>query len=320
MNVREEAKELRKLWGCFWQARVLLTANSLRIFDHLRTTKTAAEVAGLINADARATEILLDAVASLGLIKKSGENYRNAAAARHLLVSGAPNYQGDIINHADNLWTNWSHLDEIVKTGLPARRSFGSEAFIRGMHNIAVMKAGEVINSIDLRGVKRALDLGGGPGTYSLELARQIDSVTLFDLPQTIAIARDIVGKTVLDNISFIEGDFLADDIGSGYDLIFISQVFHAFSGSNNLKTLRKVRAALNSNGLVVVQEFYLGKDRASPPRSALFSVNMLVNTHGGRCYTVPEMKAWLSSTGFIKVRHKISEEDVLVSGRKARS
>jgi ubiquinone/menaquinone biosynthesis C-methylase UbiE len=320
MNVDNEAKELRKLWGSFWQARVLLTANSLRIFDHLSTVKSAAEVAGLIKADARATEILLDAVASLGLIKKSGEKYRNSAAARNLLVSGAPHYQGDIINHADNLWINWSHLDEIVKTGLPARRSFGSEAFIRGMHNIAVMKAADVINNIDLKGVRKALDLGGGPGTYSMELARRIDSVTLFDLPQTIAIAKDITGKTMLDNISFIEGDFLADDIGSGYDLIFISQVFHAFSGSKNLNTLKKVFNALNPNGLVVIQEFYLGKDRASPPRGALFSVNMLVNTHGGRCYTVPEMKGWLSSTGFSKIKHKISEDDVLVSGRKSGS
>ena len=44
-----------------------------------------------------------------------------------------------------------------------------------------------------MKGVKSALDLGGGPGTYSMEMARKIDSVTLFDLPSTIAIAKDII-------------------------------------------------------------------------------------------------------------------------------
>ena len=209
------------------------------------------------------------------------------------------------------------NLDEIVKTGQPSRKSFDADAFIRGMHNIAVMKAAEVIKVIDLKGVKKALDLGGGPGTYSIELARKIDSVTLFDLPATIAIARDIVGKTKLKNISFIEGDFLADDIGSGYDLIFISQVLHSFSNNKNLSILRKAHTALNPSGLVVIQEHYLEPDRTKPIQGSLFSVNMLVNTHGGRSYAVPEIKGWLSSLGFRKINHTMTGDSSLVSGRK---
>jgi len=156
MNIQDEVKELRKLWGSYWQARVLLTANNLRVFDYLRTSKTADEIADLIKTDPRATEILLDAVAGLGLLKKSKTAYRNSPTANHLLVTGTPYYQGDILRHADHLWTNWSNLDEIVKSGRPARKSFGADAFIRGMHNIAVMKAAEVINVIDLKGVKKS--------------------------------------------------------------------------------------------------------------------------------------------------------------------
>jgi len=317
MNIKDEVKELRKLWGSYWQARVLLTANNLRVFDYLRTPKNAAEIADLIKTDPRATEILLDAVAGLGLLKKSKTAYRNSPTANHLLVTGTPYYQGDILRHADHLWTNWSNLDEIVKSGRPASKSFDADAFIRGMHNIAVMKASEVIKVIDLKGVKKALDLGGGPGTYSLELARKINSVTLFDLPSTIAIAKDLVGKTGIHNISFIEGDFLEDNIGGGYDLVFISQVLHSFSADNNLKILGKARAALNSNGLLVIQEHYIEPDRTKPVHGSLFSVNMLVNTHGGRSYSVPEMKGWLSSLGFRKISHSIIGDSALVSGRK---
>ena len=108
MNIQDEVKELRKLWGSYWQARVLLTANNLRIFDHLQTLKSASEIAVLTGTDTRATEILLDAVAGLGLLKKSKYKYRNSPTANRLLVTGTHYYQGDILRHADHLWTNWS--------------------------------------------------------------------------------------------------------------------------------------------------------------------------------------------------------------------
>ena len=317
VKIREEVKELRKMWGAFWSARVILTANNLRVFDQLKTPKSASDISNLIKTDARATEILLDSLTGLGLLRKSKNRYRNSPMTDRLLVSGTPYYQGDILRHADNLWTNWSNLDEIIKTGQPARQSFEADAFIRGMHNVAVMKAKEVINAIDLTAVRKALDLGGGPGTYSMEMAKKIDSVTLFDLPTTITIAKDIMGKTRIKNISFIEGDFVTDDIGRRYDLVFISQVLHSFSGATNLKILQKAFNALNPKGMIVIHEFLLEKDRTSPVQGTLFSVNMLVNTYGGRCYSVPEIKGWLSSLGLRKVGHVKLEDSVLVFGRK---
>jgi SAM-dependent methyltransferase len=317
MKIREEAKELRKMWGSFWSARVILTANNLQVFDQLETPKSASDLAASIKTDARATEILLDALAGLGLLKKTKNTYRNSPMANRLLVAGTPYYQGDILRHADNLWTNWSNLDEIIKTGQPARQSFAADAFIRGMHNIAVMKAKKVVKLLDLTAVKRALDLGGGPGTYSIEIAKKVDSVTLYDLPATVAIAKDIVGKAGMRNISFMEGDCVTDDIGRGYDLVFISQLLHAFSGATNLKILEKAFSGLNPKGTIVIHEFLLEKDRTAPVHGSLFSVNMLVNTHGGRCYSVQEMKGWLSSLGLRQIARVNVEDSVLVLGRK---
>ncbi len=317
MKVTDEVRELRKLWGGFWPSRVLLTANNLRVFDHLRQARSAAQLAGIIKTDVRATEILLDAVTGLGLLKKNADKYRNSYLSNRLLVSGMPHYQGDILRHAAHLWENWSNLDEIVRTGLPSRKSFQADAFIRGMHNIAVLKAPDVIKAISLKGVKKSLDLGGGPGTYSMEIAKKVKSVTLFDLPPTIAIAKNIIGKTKFKNISYIEGDFLTDSIGSGYDLVFISQVLHSFSETVNQKILGKAYNALNPNGIIVIQEFFLEKDRTEPLPGSLFSVNMLVNTHGGRAYSAQEIKGWLSSLGFKKIKQVNKEENVIVSGRK---
>ncbi len=151
-----------------------------------------------------------------------------------------------------------------------------------------------------------------------MEMAGKGVSVTLFDMPDTIKIAKGIIKASGLKNIDFIRGDFLSDAVGNGYDLIFISQVIHSFSAENNAGLLGKCREALNPGGRIAVQEFYLDKNRAAPVSSALFSVNMLVNTAGGRCYSPREIRQWLSGLGFTGIREKKLDDTVLVTGKKS--
>jgi len=318
-SVVEQSRDIRKIWSNFQSSRVLITANNYRLFDILEHPKTAGRVCAAIGTDRRATEILLDALVGLGLLRKQKGGYRNTPEASRFLVSGSPYYQGEIIRHMDGLWDRWSDLDRIVKTGKPSRRQRSHRAFILGMHNIAVTKAQEVVAGIGLRGVKRMLDLGSGPGTYSMEIAGNGVDVTLFDLPETIRIARDVVSRsgTGSDCIAFMEGDFLRDDIGSGYDLILISQIVHSFSEKVNMWLLRKCRKALNKNGRVVVHEFLINEKRTLPPWSALFAVNMLVGTEGGRTYSPGDIKGWFLKTGFRNVGKKVVVDGVLVSARK---
>lgn len=319
MSVMDGVKELRKVWGGFWSSRVLLTANNYRIFDHLASPKTALQLAKTVKANERAVEILLDAVAGLGLLKKVGSTYRNTELSNTFLVTGGTYYQGDIIRHADSLWQSWSGLDKVIKSGKPNRATpRNHEAFIRGMHNIAVLKAPAVLDSIGLKGVNAALDLGGGPGTYTMEMARRGIRVTLFDMPETVKIAKGIIRKSGLKNIAYIEGDFISDAVGSEYDLILVSQILHSFPAEANGRILAKCAAALNSGGRIAVQEFSLDKSRTSPVLGSLFAVNMLVNTPGGRCYSPAEIKAWLRNAGLRTAAPKVLEDSTLVIGKKA--
>ena len=314
--ILQQAQELAKLWGGFRASRVVLTANNYEVFEHLRSGKTADEIAGILGTDNRATEILLDALTALGLLRKTGPRYRNAPVAKRFLVKGGPAYQGDMLRHADTLWKNWYGLDDVLKTGSPNRAGGRNhDAFIKAMHNNAVLRVKDVIDAVDLRGVKRALDLGGGPGTYTVELAKRGISVTLFDLPNTIEVARTMIRPPLLRKIHFLEGDFHINDIGQGYDLAFISQVFHSFSEDENRVLLKKVRDALNPKGRIAIHEFYLDKNRAFPAPGALFSVNMLVNTASGRSYAPQEMKRWLSQTGFKMLKEKKINDTVLLTG-----
>lgn len=314
-KLKEEAAALRQLWGGYWSARVVITANNFRVFDYLQKPVTAKEVASRLRTDVRGMELLLDALVGLGLVRKSAGMYRNSPISSRFLVFGSKYYQGDILRHADVLWRNWSELDEVVRTGKPMGEAHDHGAFIRGMHNLAILKARDILMKIGLKGVKSALDLGGGPGTYSMEIAKQGVAATLFDVPETISIAKEIVRESGVKGVDFLAGDFTVDPIGGGYDLVLVSQVLHAYGEAENLALLKKVRATLNPGGRVVVQEFAIDASRTKPPQAALFSVNMLVNTPGGRCYAPGEIKGWLKEAGFRGIGVERIEEAVLISG-----
>jgi SAM-dependent methyltransferase len=315
---KKQLQDFARLSGGFRASRVIMTANNFRVFDRLKSPKTAGEIARAVSADPRAVEILLDAVTAVGLLKKSGGKYRNTVTAQTFLVADSPLYQGDMLRHSDSLWKSWSGLDEVVRTGLP-NRSGGRDydSFIRAMHNNAVFRAKGVVAAVDLKGVRRALDLGGGPGTYSVELARRKIDVTLFDLPEAITIAKELTAGQGVSNIDFIGGDFHTDDIGSGFDLVFISQIVHSLSIDEARALIAKAHDALAPGGRIAIHEFLLEKDRAHPVPAALFSVNMLVNTPEGRSYTTAEMKGWLTKAGFKAVKIKPLGDTVVVTGRK---
>lgn len=318
-RVLDNVKNLRQILFGFRQARVLLTANNYRVFDFLTKPLPAKRISKKINADLRATEILLDALTSIGLLIKQKNRYRNSKISSQLLVSQSPYYQGDIIRHTDNLWKNWSNLDKVLKTGKPYHTVRNREAFVFGMHNIASLKAKDIIKLINLKGVKTALDLGGGSGTYSIGMSKKGVHVTLFDLPETIEIAQKIMRKTTDRYVRTLSGDFMVDDIGKGYDLIFISQILHAYSEQDNMYLIRKCKKALNQRGRIVVQEFPISKNMVHPLQSALFSVNMLINTESGRCYSSDEIKNWLRKAGLKGVKEQTFDDTVIISGGYSR-
>ncbi len=317
----EDLAGFRRLYLGFMGARTVLTANNLGVFERLKKASSAKEVARKVKADLRAVEILLDALTGIGLVKKTKDwKYVNAPVSSKYLVKGGRFYQGDIVRHASSMWNNFSNLDDIVRTGKPARsgkhEGFHHEAFIMGMHNLTILRTESLTDAISLKGVNTMLDLGGGPGTNAIAMSKKGVKATIFDLPETIAIAKKVARREGVKGLGFISGDFHQDSIGSGYDLILISQIFHAFSVKENIALLRKCRAALNPGGRVVVQEFPIDESRTLPPPSALFSMNMLVGTKNGRCYTISEMKKWLSGTGFRSAVVKKLPETIIIIGK----
>ncbi len=318
LKIKRDLDWLRQV-SSFASSRIILTANNFRVFDLLeKSSKTSGAVAKALSSDKRATGLLLDSLASLGLLRKSGASYKNSPISSKYLVSGKPGYQGDILRHYNTLWENWSGLDAVVKTGRPFKKAHDHNAFILGMHNLAAQKIRKVLDCIDLKGVGSLIDIGGGPGTYSIAFAKKKIKVTLMDFPDTLRIARNIIRKSRMQNsIRLLPGDFTRDNIGNHYDMVFISQIFHAYSVEDCTALLKKSIAALNPGGRVVVQEFYLDETGTFPPAGAIFSINMLVNTPAGRTYTRGEMVSWMKKAGLENITSSVLDDTVIITGTK---
>ncbi|MFH1604821.1 MAG: methyltransferase [Pseudomonadota bacterium] len=170
------------------------------------------------------------------------------------------------------------------------------------------MRADGLAARLELRKFRHVADAGGGPGTYAAAFCRQNPElkVTLIDLPQTLPIARELLKRAGLQKrIGFRAADLYdrRADLGSGYDMTFVSAVFHAYGEQANRALCRRLFDATAPGGRIVVQEGMLDPDRTSPREPALFSVNMLVATRDGRSYTFAEIADWLTAAGFRKPR-----------------
>jgi predicted O-methyltransferase YrrM len=292
----------------YQRSMILFAALKLGLFRGLAAGGgDASALARRVGADPGKLSILLDALAGQGLVLKKGKTYRNARAARELLLPGKRSMESILLHHLDG-WGQWGRLSATIRAGRTPRggaEGNWQENFIRGMEENARERAAAVARRIPLRRGDRVLDLGGGPGTYAVAWADACPGaeITLFDMPETLRVARKILReKGAYGRVRLAEGDFLKDPLGGPYDFVWISQILHAYSWPDCVKLLRRARSALVPGGRVAVQEFLLAEGKTSPPGPVLFSVHMVAVTGGGRAYTAREIAAMMKTAGFRKI------------------
>lgn len=297
------AVDLEEVGWAYRVARGIQVAHRVGLFEALLPgAATAAELAGRCETNHAATERLLILMAACGLVVRGADgSYRLSDEGRASFDPASPLYYGEGLAHAMQSWERWDRLEDELRAG-ERTSSLGREpgprdhaVFVWAMHHYAVRgRARWLAGCLDLTGRRTMLDLGGGPGSYSIALCERFGELrsTILDLAQTQPIAETNIARFGLsERIGFVAGDWNQPDYGGPYDVALLSNVLHG-EGKGCEQRLAKAHAALAPGGLLVVQDFLLDNDRSGPLPAAVF------NVHVG-AYTVGEMLAAVTGAGF---------------------
>ena len=291
----------------FQESRAILTALELDVFTAVGGGATAEAVAAKLGTHARATEMLLNALASMGLLVKQDGCFRNAPAAARWFCAGSPDNARPALLHTAHLWPRWSTLTDCVRGGTAAPRpetggEDWTEAFIAAMHRNAAERAPQVVRAVGAETVGRMLDVGGGSGAYSIAFAQANPELhsEILDLAAVVPIAQAAHPRGGRRRAGLgARGRSAGGRVGRRLRPDFhFRHLPHAGAGGEPRSAAPR-RAALAPGGRIAIQDFILEPDKTAPKWGALFALNMLVGTPSGSSYSEVEYAAWLEIAGF---------------------
>ncbi len=225
----------------------------------------------------------LQLLCKLGLLEASGEGYAPSPLARQAILNVQSQetwaFQAredrDLSVYAQDLALNISKLMPAWRAWNPTPADYFQQVeadpiytarFTRKLYEIHTAFAEQLANMLDLRGVKRLLDLGGGSGVVSFALLRKSDALTsvVVDVESVCQAGRVIASENRLDNrVTYLAADFLKDNLPTGFDMVMLCDV-----DSFSEVLFRRIHEVLNPKGrLVIVDKFAPSKTGAPPSR-----------------------------------------------------
>jgi hypothetical protein len=297
------------------RAKIILVGNKLGIFEKLSGRPLSVrELAEELDINERGLTLLVDALWGIGYLHRNQGRYQNTRLAQKWLVGSSPQYMGNILRHFDDLWEPIGWLDEAVKAGKPMRNFYDylSEHpaawrnYTLGQKDVAMVSTEEIISKVKLpQQARRLVDLGGAHGCYSMAFCRRYPDLTalVIDLENAVMVGQEVANQQGMDDrVSFKVGNYITDDVGSGYDVALLFSIIHGDPPETNVATIKKVYDALNPNGVIAINEILSYRGKKESEFGLLFALNMLVNTPRGETYSYDEVKRWLQETGFVNI------------------
>jgi SAM-dependent methyltransferase len=297
----------------YWRSQVLFTALDLGLFEALgEGPRKAADLAARTGASPSHLAMLLNAAAAIGLVQRNGDQFLNSPMVERFLLEGSPESMTEWVRFMARCYEPWGGLGDTVKGGRPVSvmrpdlEAAPTRSLILAMRDWARGPGSELVRHLDLSGRKRLLDVGAGPGTYSVLLAERWPglSAECLDLPAVVPITREVIAASAAAaRVSARPGSYLTDDFGSGFDVVLMSNMLHQEDRDTVVRILRKAAAALVPGGLLVVQSAFLDPDTGAGTWAALMSLQLSLFYEGGRNYSLDEMQALIREAGFADLR-----------------
>ncbi|MBL1258296.1 methyltransferase [Methylocystis sp. Sn-Cys] len=338
MTVRPSPEKLLALGMSFWNAKALLSAVELGVFDAL--AEGPADLESLrtrLGLHERSARDFFDALVALKLLERQDGDYRNAPDADFFLVRARPSYVGGLLEMANaRLYESWGHLTEALRTG--RRQSENKEesdffaalyadparlrGFLAAMSGVSAGAANAIAGKFPWRNYKSFVDVGVAQGMVPVTIARAHPHLSGggFDLPPVGPIFEEFVAANGLsERLQFHAGDFFKDALPQT-DVIIMGHILHDWDLEQKRLLVKKAYDALPAGGALIVYEALIDDDRRQNAFGLLMSLNMLIETLGGFDYTGADCQGWMKEAGFseTRVEHLVGPDSMVVGIKQA--
>jgi ubiquinone/menaquinone biosynthesis C-methylase UbiE len=202
--------------------------------------------------------------------------------------------------------TTLSYVEKMANDLQRARR------FTRMLYELHQPMAQQLVELLDMMGVQRMLDVGGGSGVVSLALLRRYPQLTstVVDIQPVCSAGREIAQEASLaDRITYHAADFVHEELPGGYDMVLYCDV--SVYGE---AVFRKLWAALNQGGRLVIVNHLAPAEDVVPPARLYWTFQDSLADPDVEMMTLAHLQAQLAQAGF----HLLSESSVLPGGRLA--
>jgi SAM-dependent methyltransferase len=293
------------------RSAALKAAVELGVFTALHNGPlTAAELASGAGVAERPMRILCDFLTVQGLIGKADGHYFHTPTSAMFLDSHSPASMAPTLPFLmnDKVMKATHLLTETIRQNRTALEEplAGDEVrewvtFARTMQPMMAGAAEFIAGVIMRAGVPaKVLDVAASHGLFGIAVARLAPTCEIVaqDFPSVLQVTAENARAAGVP-ITLLPGSAFTAELGTGYDAVIVTNLFHHFKAPDNVALMKRFHAALRPGGRMLTLEFVPNEDRVSPPVPASFSLMMLANTPEGDAYTMAEYSQMLDAAGF---------------------
>jgi predicted O-methyltransferase YrrM len=296
------------------QASALIAAARHGVFEGLRDgPRKIDDLARTLNLDSGTLLLVLRVLSANGYVSPAGPGlYQLNDSARATLLEGSPERLTAWLRLIEGIWAMFAQTGEVLRTGqgIDYHGQFHEAEqwsdYQAAMLELARRFAPIVAAMVPVKpGATRLLDIGGSHGLYGALISRAHPPLRseVLDLPPAVEQARKLAAAEGLDDVvTHRAGNALTDDLGQGWDVVFIANILHHFTPAQIAELVARVRASTTPRATVAICEVVQpGPDEPAELMGDAFALFFRLSSTA-RCYTTTEYAGWLTDAGFVDV------------------
>ncbi|MHA2073593.1 MAG: methyltransferase [Candidatus Hodarchaeales archaeon] len=332
----ESTQDIENLLRTYLASAALATALKLSLFHQLAVKPLElVEVSRRFKIPNDRCYAWLELLCNLGLLIQGNDRYSPSSLTQKFILDAydretwafiaqesSEGYQAIIdlpasISHPSSVWEaqGMKPIDYITRMTEDSKRA---KSFTRMLYNLHKPLAEKLANVLEMKGIERIMDLGGGSGVISLELLKKYEHLlaVVVDIDNVCASGREIADQTQMaSRITYHPVNFMFQDLPSGFDLILECDV-----GVYQEDLFVKALNSLNVGGRFIIisntneQGAWLLHAGQSP--SIFWFLNKFLSSLAVPKYkysSVEEVENILIQVGFQNVKRKIVEDGIVM-------